>query len=42
MTLSARALKPGGIAVIFGDWRRTHDLGYMASMCGLRPCSCVA
>ena len=28
---SARALMPGGIAVIFCDWRRMHDLGQMAS-----------
>jgi len=42
MTLSARALKPGGIAVIFSDWRRMHDMGYIASISGLRPTACVA
>ena len=42
LTLTARALKPGGIVVMFSDWRRIHDLGRMASMTGLRPASCVA
>ena len=42
MSLCARALRPGGIAVIFGDWRRMHDLGRIATMTGLRPASCVA
>ena len=42
MSLCARVLRPGGIAIIFGDWRRMHDLGRIASMTGLRPASCVA
>lgn len=42
MSQCARVLRPGGIIIIFCDWRRMHDLGYMASMTGLRPASCVA
>ena len=42
MELTARALKPGGIAVMFSDWRRMHDMGQIASMTGLRPATCVA
>ena len=42
MELTARALKPGGIAIIFSDWRRMHDMGQIASMTGLRPATCVA
>ena len=42
MELSARALRPGGIAIMFSDWRRMHDMGQIASMTGLRPATCVA
>ena len=42
LTLSARALRPGGIVVIFTDWRRMADMGYIASTAELRPASCVA
>lgn len=42
MSLCCRALKPGGIVVIFTDWRRMADIGYIASMTGLRPAACVA
>jgi DNA modification methylase len=42
MTLAARVLRPGGIALIFTDWRRLPDMGYIASMSGLRPATCVA
>jgi hypothetical protein len=42
MTLSARALMPGGIVTAFTDVRRMADTGYVASMCGLRLATCVA
>lgn len=38
----ARILMPGGIVMIFADWRRMPDLGYIASTVGLRPATCVA
>ncbi len=37
-----RVVKPGGVVMIFADWRRMADLGYIASTVGLRPCACVA
>lgn len=39
---TARLLKPGGVCMIFADWRRMADLGYVASTVGLRPATCVA
>ncbi len=42
MELSARAVMPGGIVIIFGDWRRMPDLGEVACMTGLRPAAMVA
>lgn len=42
MILAARALRPGGIVMIFTDWRRLPDMGYIASTSGLRPATCVA
>ena len=42
LTLSARALRPGGVAMIFADWRRMPDLAYIASTVGLRPSTCIA
>jgi DNA modification methylase len=39
---TARTLRPGGIVLIFADWRRMTDLGYVASTVGLRPATCVA
>lgn len=38
----ARVLAPGGVAVLFADWKRMHDLLYMASISGLRPATCLA
>jgi len=38
----ARVLKPGGIGVMFADWKRMPDLLYMASISGLRPSTCIA
>ena len=38
----ARILRPGGVVMIFADWRRMADLGYLASITGLRPSTCVA
>lgn len=42
LTQVARTLRPGGIAMVFADWRRMPDLAYIASTCGLRPSTCVA
>jgi DNA modification methylase len=42
MSLCARALRPGGIVIVFTDWRRLPDMGYIASTVGLRPATCVA
>lgn len=42
LTLTARALRPGGVCLIFADWRRMPDLGYIASTVGLRPATTVA
>lgn len=36
------ALMPGGVVMMFADWRRMSDLGYIASTVGLRPAACVA
>jgi site-specific DNA-methyltransferase (adenine-specific) len=41
-TECARILKPGGVVMVFADWRRMFDLGYLASISGLRPTTCVA
>jgi site-specific DNA-methyltransferase (adenine-specific) len=38
----ARVLVPGGIIMVFADWRRMPDLGYIASTVGLRPSTCIA
>jgi DNA modification methylase len=42
MTLSARALMPGGILIAFTDVRRMADTGYVATTAGLRMATCVA
>lgn len=42
MSLCARALRPGGIVVIFTDYKRMADMGYIATTSGLRPAGCVA
>ena len=42
MSLCARALRPGGIVIIFTDYKRMADMGYIASTNGLRPAACVA
>jgi DNA modification methylase len=39
---ASRVLRPGGIAMIFADWRRMPDLAYMATTSGLRASTCVA
>lgn len=38
----SRVLVPGGVAIMFADWKRMPDLLYMASISGLRPSTCVA
>jgi hypothetical protein len=40
--LCARALRPGGIVIIFGDYKRLPDLMYAATTSGLRLSGCVA
>jgi site-specific DNA-methyltransferase (adenine-specific) len=35
-------LVPGGVAMIFADWRRLPDLAYVASTVGLRPATQIA
>ena len=42
LTATAGVLAPGGIAMIFADWRRMSDIGYLCSISGLRPATCVA
>lgn len=42
LTHVARVLVPGGVAMVFADWRRMPDLGYICSTVGLRPATCVA
>jgi adenine-specific DNA-methyltransferase len=37
-----RILRPGGVAMIFADWRRMPDLAYMATTHGLRASTCIA
>lgn len=39
---TARTLRPGGVAVIFADWRRMADLAYIATTVGLRASTCLA
>jgi hypothetical protein len=42
LPLCARVLRPGGIVIMFTDWRRMCDMGRAATMSGLRPAGCVA
>lgn len=42
MSLCAQALRPGGIVIIFGDYKRLPDLMYAATTSGLRLSGCVA
>lgn len=42
LAASAKALKPGGVCMIFADWRRMADLAYIASTVGLRPATTIA
>lgn len=42
LTQTKRVLRPGGICLIFVDWRRMADLGYVASTVGLRASTCIA
>lgn len=39
---AAKTLRPGGIVMLFADWRRMPDLAYIASTVGLRPSTCIA
>lgn len=38
----AKLLRPGGIVMIFADWRRLPDLAYVSSTVGLRPATQIA
>lgn len=42
LSLTAKALMPGGVCVLFADWRRMPDLAYVATTVGLRASTCVA
>lgn len=42
LALTAKALRPGGVVLIFADWRRMPDLAYVATTVGLRAATCVA
>lgn len=42
MSLCARALRPGGIVIIFSNYKRLPDLMYAATTSGLRLSGCVA
>jgi len=42
LALSARVLMPGGIVIVFADWRRMSDMAYLCSISGLRPATTVA
>ena len=42
MSLCARTLRPGGIVIIIGDYKRLPDLMYAATTSGLRLSGCVA
>jgi DNA modification methylase len=42
LTSVTRALRPGGICMIFADWRRMPDLAYIATTSGLRASTCIA
>jgi site-specific DNA-methyltransferase (adenine-specific) len=37
-----RVVMPGGIVIVFSDWRRMADMGYLCSISGLRPATTVA
>lgn len=42
LTECCRILRPGGVVMIFADWRRMPDLAYVATTVGLRASTCVA
>jgi DNA modification methylase len=42
LPLCARTLRPGGIVIMFTDWRRMCEMGRAATMRGLRSAACVA
>jgi site-specific DNA-methyltransferase (adenine-specific) len=42
LALCARCLRPGGIVMVFADWRRMPDLAYIATTRGLRASTCIA
>jgi hypothetical protein len=42
LAMTAAALRPGGVCMLFADWRRMADLAYIATTVGLRASTCVA
>lgn len=42
LTLACGALRPGGVAMLFADWRRMPDLAYIATTVGLRASTQIA
>jgi site-specific DNA-methyltransferase (adenine-specific) len=42
LTQCSRIVMPGGVVVIFADWRRMPDLAYVATTVGLRASTCIA
>jgi len=42
LALSRNVLAPGGVCLVFCDWRRMADLAYIASTVGLRASTCVS
>jgi site-specific DNA-methyltransferase (adenine-specific) len=42
LMLTRDVLAPGGVVIVFADWRRMSDIGYLCSISGLRPATTVA
>lgn len=42
LSLSARKLQPGGVVIVFCDYKRMYDLAYAATTAGLREAGCLA
>ena len=42
LTAAGKTLRPGGILLLFADWRRIDDLTHIATTAGLRASTCVA
>lgn len=42
LSAAAKALRTGGVVLLFADWRRIDDLTHIATTAGLRAATCVA